>query len=39
VTFDETPMLVQRQYFVSRGHNAEQAIVAFLPVDEGTLVI
>jgi Wax ester synthase/diacylglycerol acyltransferase catalytic domain len=38
-TFDEAPVLVQRQYYVSTGYNAEQAIVAFLPVDEGTLVI
>jgi hypothetical protein len=38
-TFDETAVLVQRQYYVSTGYNAEQAIVAFLPVDEGTLVI
>ena len=38
-TFDETTVLVQRQYYVSTGYNAEQAIVAFLPVDEGTLVI
>jgi hypothetical protein len=38
-TFDEAPFLVQRQYYVSTGYNAEQAIVAFLPVDEGTLVI
>jgi hypothetical protein len=38
-TFDETAVLVQRQYYVSTGYNAEQAIVAFLPVDDGTLVI
>jgi hypothetical protein len=38
-TFDKTAVLVQRQYYVSTGYNAEQAIVAFLPVDEGTLVI
>ncbi len=30
---------VQRQYYVSTGYNAEQAIVAFLPVGDGTLVI
>jgi hypothetical protein len=38
-TFDETAVLVQRQYYVSTGYNAEQAIVAFLPVEDGTLVI
>jgi hypothetical protein len=38
-TFEETAVLVQRQYYVSTGYNAEQAIVGFLPVDEGTLVI
>jgi hypothetical protein len=38
-TFDETAVLVQRQYYVSTGYNAEQAIVTFLPVDDGTLVI
>ena len=38
-TFDETAVLVQRQYYVSTGYNAEQAIVGFLPVDKGTLVI
>ena len=38
-TVDETTMLVQRQYYVSTGYNAEQAIVGFLPVAEGTLVI
>lgn len=38
-TFGETAVLVQRQYYVSTGYNAEQAIVAFLPVDAGTLVI
>ena len=32
-------MLVQRQYYVSRGYNVEQAIGAFLPVKEGTLVV
>jgi hypothetical protein len=39
VTLDDSAVLVQRQYYVSRGYNAEQAIVAFLPVDQGTLVI
>ena len=38
-TFDETTVLVQRQYYVSGGYNAEQAIAAFLPVDSGTFVI
>ena len=38
-TLDDSAVLVQRQYYVSQGYNAEQAIVAFLPVDEGTLVI
>jgi hypothetical protein len=39
VTLGEAAVLVQRQYYVSQGYNAEQAIVAFLPVDQGTLVI
>jgi hypothetical protein len=39
VTLDESAVLVQRQYYVSTGYNAEQAIVVFLPVDQGTLVI
>jgi hypothetical protein len=39
VTLDDGAVLVQRQYYVSQGYNAEQAIVAFLPVDQGTLVI
>lgn len=30
---------VQRQYYVSGGYNAEQAIAGFIPVEEGTLVI
>ncbi len=38
-TFDETTVLVQRQYYVSTGYNAEQAIAAFLPVATGTLVV
>jgi hypothetical protein len=29
---------VQRQFYVSTGYNCEQAIVAFLPVAEGTMV-
>jgi hypothetical protein len=28
----------QRQFYVSRGYNTEQAIAAFIPVSEGTLV-
>ena len=39
VTLDDSAVLVQRQYYVSQGYNAEQAIVVFLPVDQGTLVI
>ena len=39
VTLDDSAVLVQRQYYVGRGPNAEQAIVAFLPDDQGTLVI
>jgi hypothetical protein len=38
-TFDGTVVIVQRHYYVSTGYNAEQAIVGFLPVAEGTLVI
>src|SRR5262249_3651875 len=38
-TFDETVVLVQRQYYVSTGYNAEQAIVGFLPDGDGTLVV
>jgi hypothetical protein len=38
-SFDGTPVLVQRQYYVSTGYNAEQAIVAFLPVEDGTIVV
>jgi ketosteroid isomerase-like protein len=30
--------VVQRQYCVSTGYNAEQAVAGFLPVQEGTLV-
>jgi hypothetical protein len=33
-TFDEVPVLVQRQYYVSASYNAEQAIVGFLPVGD-----
>jgi hypothetical protein len=29
-------MVVQRQFYVSRGYNSEQAIAAFVPVVEGT---
>ena len=31
-------VVVQRQFYVSRGYNVEQAIASFLPVKEGTLV-
>jgi len=31
-------MVVQRQFYVSRGYNCEQAIAAFVPVTEGTAV-
>jgi hypothetical protein len=31
-------VLVQRQYYVSTGYNAEQAVAVLLPVQEGTLV-
>jgi hypothetical protein len=31
--------VVQRQYYVSTGYNAEQAIAAFLPVQEGTVIV
>jgi len=30
---------VQRQYYVSRGYNVEQAAAGFIPVQEGTLVV
>jgi hypothetical protein len=32
-------IVVQRQYYVGRSYNAEQAVAGFLPVQEGTLVI
>jgi hypothetical protein len=35
----EARVVVQRQYYVSTGYNAEQAVAAFLPVTEGTIVI
>ena len=38
-TYDAAAVLVQRQYYVSTGYNAEQAIAAFLPVADGTLVV
>ena len=38
-TFDGTVVVVQRHYYVSTGYNMEQAIVGFLPADDGTLVI
>ena len=30
--------VVQRQYYVSNGYNAEQAVAGFLPVQGGTVV-
>ena len=38
-TFDGALVAVQRQYYVSTGYNAEQAIAGFVPVPEGTLVV
>jgi hypothetical protein len=38
-TVDGHLVAVQRQFYVSTGYNVEQAIVGFLPVDQGTLVI
>jgi hypothetical protein len=32
-------IVVQRQYYVGRSYNAEQAVAGFLPVQEGTLVV
>lgn len=32
-------VVVQRQYYVGRGYNAEQAVAVFFPVAQGTLVI
>jgi hypothetical protein len=34
----ESWIVVQRQFYVSRGYNCEQAIAAFIPVAEGTAV-
>ena len=31
--------VVQRQYYVSTGYNAQQAVAGFLPVQEGTMVV
>ena len=31
--------VVQRQYYVSTGYNAEQAVAGFLPVQQGTVVV
>ena len=39
MTFDDAAVLVQRQYYVTAGYNAEQAIVVFLPVQARTLVL
>ncbi len=38
-TFDGNLVAVQRQFYVSSGYNVEQAVVGFLPVDGGTLVV
>jgi len=38
-TFGNALVAVQRQYYVSTGYNAEQAIAGFIPVDGGTLVV
>ena len=34
-----TRAVVQRQYYVSTGYNAEQAVAGFLPVQGGTVVV
>ncbi len=34
----ESWVVVQRQFYVSRGYNCEQALAAFIPVAEGTAV-
>ena len=39
VAIDDAAVLVQRQFYVSTGYNAEQAIVVFLPVQGRTFVI
>jgi hypothetical protein len=31
--------IIPRQYYVSTGYNAQQAVAGFLPVQEGTLVV
>lgn len=38
VPFADARVVVQRQFYVSTGYNAEQAIAAFLPVAEGSIV-
>ncbi len=38
-TVGGVPIGVQRQYYVSRGYNVEQAVAGFFPVREGTLVV
>jgi hypothetical protein len=32
-------VVVQRQYYVGRSYDAEQAIAGFVPVEQGTLVV
>jgi len=34
-----TRIVIQRQFYVGRSYNAEQAIAGFLPVQQGTLVV
>ena len=38
-TFEGSPIVIQRHYYVSTGYNALQAIAGFLQVPQGTLVI
>jgi hypothetical protein len=35
----DAAIVMQRQYYVSTGYNAEQAVAGFLPVKEGTVVV
>jgi hypothetical protein len=35
----EARVAVEREFFVSAGYNAEQAVAAFLPTDSGTIVV
>jgi len=38
-TFGDDRIVMQRHFYVSTGYNTEQAIVGFLPVEKGTLVV